>query len=264
MNGKKSSEGTDIYELGLDGGSSHEVHDVIEDAARTVEAGRRPPSRRLAEPADSAYARRRPPAAETRRPRRARTWWRCARRGLRVLADPRQLPEAHRTRARRPAPRRRRRRLARHARDRRQPRAGDHRRRHRRRAQKRRADGAPPAGGSLPAAQAIGVESVGKPFDPAVHEAVMREESAEVASPTVVAGVQRGYLLCDRLLRPALVRVAVPAARPWTDPAHRLAAARMAAATDRRLGRMTSRVGKASTSGYGLGGSVGGGQATIG
>lgn len=66
---------------------------------------------------------------------------------------------------------------------------------------------------------AIRVESVGKSFDPAVHEAVMREESTEVASPTVVAEFQRGYLLYDRLLRPALVRVAVPAARSAESPA---------------------------------------------
>lgn len=61
---------------------------------------------------------------------------------------------------------------------------------------------------------AVRVEAVGKSFDPAVHEAVMREESTEVSQPTVVAEFQRGYLLYDRLLRPALVRVAVPAARP--------------------------------------------------
>jgi molecular chaperone GrpE len=62
------------------------------------------------------------------------------------------------------------------------------------------------------------IEAVGKTFDPAIHEAVMREESTEVSSPTVVAEFQRGYLLYDRLLRPALVRVAVPAARPAEDP----------------------------------------------
>lgn len=62
------------------------------------------------------------------------------------------------------------------------------------------------------------IEAVGKTFDPAVHEAVMREESTEVSSPTVVAEFQRGYMLYDRLLRPALVRVAVPAARPADDP----------------------------------------------
>ncbi|MFN7943567.1 MAG: nucleotide exchange factor GrpE [Thermoanaerobaculia bacterium] len=54
------------------------------------------------------------------------------------------------------------------------------------------------------------VPAVGAPFDPRMHEAVSREESAEVSSPTVVAELQRGYLIGERLLRPALVKVAMP------------------------------------------------------
>jgi molecular chaperone GrpE len=52
---------------------------------------------------------------------------------------------------------------------------------------------------------------VGQTFDPTVHEAVSREESAEVKAPTVTAELRRGYKLHDRLLRPAMVKVAVPA-----------------------------------------------------
>lgn len=55
-----------------------------------------------------------------------------------------------------------------------------------------------------------GVKAVGRPFDPTVHEAVAREESAEVEVPTVTREMQRGYLLHDRLLRPAMVFVAMP------------------------------------------------------
>ncbi len=55
------------------------------------------------------------------------------------------------------------------------------------------------------------VAAVGERFDPRMHEAVMSEESEAVAAPTVVAELQRGYWLHDRLLRPAMVRVAVPA-----------------------------------------------------
>jgi molecular chaperone GrpE len=55
------------------------------------------------------------------------------------------------------------------------------------------------------------VPAVGARFDPRRHEAVMSVESAAVAEPTVVEELQRGYLLRDRLLRPALVKVAVPA-----------------------------------------------------
>lgn len=58
------------------------------------------------------------------------------------------------------------------------------------------------------------VSSVGEPFDPAVHEAVAREESDEVTVPTVAAELRRGYHLHERLLRPSMVKVAVPAEKP--------------------------------------------------
>lgn len=56
------------------------------------------------------------------------------------------------------------------------------------------------------------VKAAGEPFDPALHEAVAREEDAGVAVPTVTAELQRGYTLNGRLLRPALVKVAMPVA----------------------------------------------------
>jgi len=46
-------------------------------------------------------------------------------------------------------------------------------------------------------------------FDPNIHEAVVREENETVPSHTVVGILQKGYFLHDRLLRPALVKVAV-------------------------------------------------------
>jgi molecular chaperone GrpE len=52
------------------------------------------------------------------------------------------------------------------------------------------------------------IEAVGKPFDPHEHEAVVREERADVADGTVVAELQRGYRIRDRVLRPAMVVVA--------------------------------------------------------
>lgn len=55
------------------------------------------------------------------------------------------------------------------------------------------------------------VEAEGQAFDPALHEAVSRQESDEVAEPTVAQELQKGYLLHDRLLRPARVVVAMPA-----------------------------------------------------
>ncbi len=58
------------------------------------------------------------------------------------------------------------------------------------------------------------VEGMNAPFDPNVHQAVAREESAEVDEPTVVQELQTGYTMESRLLRAAMVRVAVPAAPP--------------------------------------------------
>ncbi len=54
------------------------------------------------------------------------------------------------------------------------------------------------------------IPSAGERFDPAAHEAVVRHESDEVTEPTIVKELQSGYWLWDRLLRPALVEVAVP------------------------------------------------------
>ena len=56
------------------------------------------------------------------------------------------------------------------------------------------------------------VETVGARFDPALHQAIGGEESDEVDEDTVVAELQPGYRLHDRLLRPAMVRVAHPRA----------------------------------------------------
>jgi molecular chaperone GrpE len=55
------------------------------------------------------------------------------------------------------------------------------------------------------------VEAAGQPFDPSQHEAVATREDAAVDRPTVASEHRRGYWLHDRLLRPALVEVAVPA-----------------------------------------------------
>lgn len=46
------------------------------------------------------------------------------------------------------------------------------------------------------------------PFDPARHEAVTHEPSEEVESGHIIATLRTGYVLKDRVLRPALVRVA--------------------------------------------------------
>ena len=50
--------------------------------------------------------------------------------------------------------------------------------------------------------------SLGEPFDPNLHEALNSVESNEALPGTVLSEFQRGYMLHDRLLRPALVTVA--------------------------------------------------------
>jgi len=52
------------------------------------------------------------------------------------------------------------------------------------------------------------VESVGKLFDPDVHEAMGLVPSADVPDDTVIEELRKGYTLDGRLLRPAMVRVA--------------------------------------------------------
>ena len=54
------------------------------------------------------------------------------------------------------------------------------------------------------------IESVGKPFDPAVHEAMMVVETDQHEPNQVVEEFHKGYLLHDRLIRPAGVSVSKP------------------------------------------------------
>ena len=53
------------------------------------------------------------------------------------------------------------------------------------------------------------IDEAGVHFDPNIHEAVVTEENPSMPAHTVVAILQKGYYLHDRLLRPALVKVAV-------------------------------------------------------
>jgi molecular chaperone GrpE len=52
------------------------------------------------------------------------------------------------------------------------------------------------------------IEAEGKIFDPKFHEAVYREETEEHPDNTIVRELQKGYVLNDRLLRPAMVVIA--------------------------------------------------------
>ncbi len=52
------------------------------------------------------------------------------------------------------------------------------------------------------------IDSLGHDFDPNLHEAIGHSEDTEFAANTVAEEIQRGYRMHDRVLRPALVRVA--------------------------------------------------------
>lgn len=58
------------------------------------------------------------------------------------------------------------------------------------------------------------IPAAGQPFDPAKHEALMREETTAFPDGQVIAELQKGYELHGRVLRPALVKVAVAPAAP--------------------------------------------------
>ena len=51
------------------------------------------------------------------------------------------------------------------------------------------------------------LQSLGEPFDPNVHEAMMHEIADEHDENTVIDELQKGYIFKDRLIRPALVKV---------------------------------------------------------
>jgi len=52
------------------------------------------------------------------------------------------------------------------------------------------------------------IDAVGKMFDPNLHEAISQEDSAEQESGYVIAVIRNGYMLGDKVIRPAMVRVA--------------------------------------------------------
>ncbi|KAL3689854.1 hypothetical protein R1sor_016163 [Riccia sorocarpa] len=53
----------------------------------------------------------------------------------------------------------------------------------------------------------VAVETTGKPFDPNLHEAIMREESEEYEDGVVLQEFRRGFVIGSKLLRPAMVKV---------------------------------------------------------
>lgn len=58
------------------------------------------------------------------------------------------------------------------------------------------------------------IEALGLPFDPNLHEAVMQQPSADHPPMTVVQVLQPGYLIHERVLRPARVAVSTATDKP--------------------------------------------------
>ncbi len=52
------------------------------------------------------------------------------------------------------------------------------------------------------------IQTQGELFDPNLHEAIAQSESDDHESGEIIEVMQRGYLIGDRVLRPAVVRVA--------------------------------------------------------
>jgi molecular chaperone GrpE len=62
---------------------------------------------------------------------------------------------------------------------------------------------------ALKGLQVTAVETVGTQFDPRIHEALGSIETAEFPDHQVLEEIRRGYRIRDRLLRPAMVKIAV-------------------------------------------------------
>ncbi|CAE5959403.1 unnamed protein product [Arabidopsis arenosa] len=64
------------------------------------------------------------------------------------------------------------------------------------------------------------IATVGKPFDPLLHEAISREESEVVKAGIITEELNRGFVLGDRVLRPAKVKVSLgPVKKKTPSPA---------------------------------------------
>lgn len=60
----------------------------------------------------------------------------------------------------------------------------------------------------------VPIQSLGQPFDPNYHQAMMQEEVEDTPANIVTRELQKGYMIHDRLLRPALVAVSKPRSQP--------------------------------------------------
>lgn len=51
------------------------------------------------------------------------------------------------------------------------------------------------------------IKSIGKPFDPTFHQAIIQEKTNNYPKNTVIDELQKGYMMYDKLVRPSMVTV---------------------------------------------------------
>lgn len=76
---------------------------------------------------------------------------------------------------------------------------------------------------------------MGSPFDPNLHDAIMREASEDVPDGTVLEEFRKGFVIGDKLLRPAMVKVSysdAPAAAAAASSEEAAAGGEVAAPSD--------------------------------
>jgi molecular chaperone GrpE len=56
----------------------------------------------------------------------------------------------------------------------------------------------------------VEIDAMGQAFDPNLHQALSKEEMPDVLEPTVIEVYQKGFIYNEKLLRPALTKVAIP------------------------------------------------------
>ena len=61
------------------------------------------------------------------------------------------------------------------------------------------------------------IEAQGNPFDPALHQSILYEETTEFDDGVIMEELQKGYMLNERVIRPALVRVAKQVSKDEED-----------------------------------------------
>ena len=64
----------------------------------------------------------------------------------------------------------------------------------------------------------VEIDALGKLFDPNVHQALSKEEREGISEPVVVEVYQKGFIYNDKLLKPTLVKVAIPKEKEEEEP----------------------------------------------